>query len=177
MIKYKGAEHKVADYKVDSIADVRVADDPSCVRVAVVAGAEQVVLTIDWRMASDLIDRMADANHRIRHSLSVPDWRAQRVRAGCHRTGVGIAILLFLPVLYGLWLWVIGDLDPRAWQIVGGFLLAAPLAYGVIWLVGWIVAGFVGKRERDAAVAETRPVTKLERAGPEPKSAEPQLSA
>ena len=34
----------MADYKVDSIADVRIADDPSSVRVAVVAGAEQVVL-------------------------------------------------------------------------------------------------------------------------------------
>ena len=169
------ADDKVANYanyKVDSIADVRVADGPSSVRVAVMAGAEQVVLTIDWRLASDLIDRMADANHQIRHSLSVPDWRAQRVRAGCHRTGVGIAALLSLPVLYGLVLWVMGDLDPRAWQLVGGFLLAAPLAYGVIWLIGWIVAGFVGKRHRDAAEAENR-----NPAQPEPKAAEPQPSA
>ena len=160
----------MADYKVDSIAEVKVADDPSSVRVAVVAGAEQVVLTINWHMASDLIDRMADANQEIRHSLSVPDWRAQRIRAGCHRTGLGIAVLLSLPVLYGLWLWVIGDFDPRAWQIVGGFLLAAPVAYGVIWFVGWIAAGFVGKRERDAA--EARP----EAAEPEPASAQPQSS-
>jgi hypothetical protein len=165
-------DEKVADYKVDSIADVRVADDPSSVRVAVVAGAEQVVLTIDWRKASDLIDRMAEANHQIRHSLSVPDWRAQRVRAGCHRTGVGIAALLSLPIVYGLWLWVIGDLDPQAWRLVGWFLLAAPLAYGVIWLIGWIVAGFVGKRERDVAEAEKRAA-----AEPEQRSAEPQLSA
>jgi hypothetical protein len=161
---------RMADYKVDSIAEVKVADDPSSVRVAVVAGAEQVVLTIDWRKASDLIDRMAAVNHEIRHSLSVPDWRAQRVRAGCHRAGLGTAVLLSLPVLYGLWLWVIGDLDPRAWQIVGGFLLAAPLAYGVIWFVGWIVAGFVGKRERDAAEA------KLEAVEPEAASAQPQSS-
>ena len=163
----------MADYKVDSIADVRVADDPSSVRVAVVAGAEQVVLTIDWHMASNLIDRMADANQEIRHSLSVPDWRAQRIRDGCHRTGVGIAILLSLPVLYGLVLWVIGDLDPQAWKLVGGFLLAAPLAYGVIWLIGWIVAGFVGKRHREAA-AEPGVAAEPE---PERKSAEPQLSA
>jgi hypothetical protein len=164
----------MADYKVDSIADVRVADDPSSVRVAVVAGAEQVVLTINWHMASDLIDRMADANQEIRHSLSVPDWRAQRVRAGCHRTGIGIAILLSLPVLYGLVLWAVGDLDPRAWQLVGSFLLAAPVAYGVIWLIGWIVAGFVGKRHRDATEAEPRAVAEPE---PERKPAEPQLSA
>src|SRR4029453_18677558 len=159
---------RMADYKVDSVADVKVADDPSSVRVAVVAGTEQVVLTIDWRKASDLIDRMAAANHEIRHSLSVPDWRAQRVRAGCPRAGVGVAVLLFLPVLYGVWLWVIGDFDPRAWQIVGGFLLAAPLAYGVIWFIGWIVAGFVGKRERDAV--EARPEAA------EPKLAEPKLA-
>ncbi len=164
----------MADYKVDSIADVRIADDPSSVRVAVVAGAEQVVLTIDWRKASDLIDRIAAVNHEIRHSLSVPDWRAQRIRAGCHRTGVGIAILLSLPVLYGLLLWAIGDLDPRAWQLVGGFLLAAPVAYGVIWLIGWIVAGFVGKRHRDATEVEPRAAAEPE---PERKPAEPQLSA
>jgi hypothetical protein len=163
---------RMADYKVDSIAEVKVADDPSSVRVAVVAGAEQVVLTINWHMASDLIDRMADANQEIRHSLSVPDWRAQRIRAGCHRTGVGIAILMSLPVLYGLLLWAIGDLDPRAWQLVGGFLLAAPVAYGVIWLIGWIVAGFVGKRHREAA--EAAPGAAAE---PERKPAEPQLSA
>ena len=164
----------MADYKVDSIADVRVSDDPSSVRVAVVAGAEQVVLTIDWHIASNLIDRMADANQEIRHSLSVPDWRAQRVRAGCHRTGVGIAALLLLPVLYGLVLWVIGDLDPQAWKLLGGFLLAAPLAYGVVWLIGWIIAGFVGKRHRDAVVAEPSAA-----AEPDPgrKPAEPQLSA
>jgi hypothetical protein len=131
-----------------------------------------VVLTINWHMASDLIDRMADANQEIRHSLSVPDWRAQRIRAGCHRTGVGIAILMSLPVLYGLLLWAIGDLDPRAWQLVGGFLLAAPVAYGVIWLIGWIVAGFVGKRHREAA--EAAPGAAAE---PERKPAEPQLSA
>jgi hypothetical protein len=164
----------MADYKVDSIADVKVADDPSSLRVTVVAGTEQVVLTIDWRKASDLIDRMAVVNHEIRHSLSVPDWRAQRVRAGCHRTGVGIAILLSLPVLYGLVLWVIGDLDPQAWRLVGGFLLAAPVAYGVTWLIGWIVAGFVGKRHRDAPEAEPRTAAEPE---PGDKPAEPQLSA
>jgi hypothetical protein len=164
----------MADYKVDSVADVKVADDPSSVRVTVVAGAEQVVLTINWHMASDLIDRMADANQEIRHSLSVPDWRAQRIRAGCHRTGVGIAILLSLPILYGLVLWAIGDLDPRAWQLVGGFLLAAPVAYGLIWLIGWIVAGFVGKCHREGAEAVPAAAAEPE---PERKPAEPQLSA
>jgi hypothetical protein len=165
---------RMADYKVDSIADVRVADDTSSVRVAVVAGPEQVVLTIDWHMASKLIDRMADANQEIRHSLSVPDWRAERVRAGCHRTGIGIAALLLLPVVYGLVLWVIGDLDPQAWKLVGVFVLAAPLAYGVIWLIGWIIAGFVGKRHREAVKAEAGAATEPKR---EPKVAEPQLSA
>ena len=67
---------------------------------------------------------------------------------------------------------MIGDFDPRAWQIVGGFLLAAPLAYGVIWFIGWIVAGFVGKRHRDATEAERR-----DAAEPGRKSAEPQLTA
>jgi len=138
----------MADYKVESIIDVKVADEPTSLRVAVAAGTEQVVLTIDWRLASDLIDRMTLANNEIRHSLHVPDWRARRVSTGCHRLGIGIAALLLLPVLYGLGLWLFGDLDPRAWTMLVSFLLAAPLAYGVIWLIGWIVSGFVGKRER-----------------------------
>src|SRR4030095_2197684 len=92
-------ERGMADYKVESIIDVKVADEPSSVRVAVAAGTEQVVLIIDWRMASDLIDRMTLANNEIRHSLHVPDWRARRVSAGCHRLGIGIAALLLLPVL------------------------------------------------------------------------------
>ena len=54
--------------------------------------------------------------------------------------------------------------------LVGGFLLAAPLAYGVIWFIGWIVAGFVGKRERDAAEAKPEAVE------PEAASAQPQSS-
>jgi hypothetical protein len=118
------------------------------------AGAEPVVLTIDWRMASDLIDRMTVANNEIRHSLHIPDWRARRVSTGCHRLGIGVAALLLLPVLYGVWLWMAGHLDPEAWRVMGSFLLAAPFAYGVIWLIGWIIAGFMGKRERSPEQAE-----------------------
>jgi len=156
----------MADYKVESIIDVKVADEPSSVRVAVAAGTEQVVFTIDWRMASDLIDRMTLANNEIRHSLHVPDWRAQRVSAGCHRLGIGVAALLLLPVLYGVGLWVFGDLDPQAWTMVLWFLLAAPFAYGVIWLIGWIVSGFVGRRER--SVEPERPAAEQAAAEPQP---------
>jgi hypothetical protein len=156
----------MVDYKVESIIDVKVADEPTSVRVAVTAGTEQVVLTIDWRMASDLIDRMTLANNEIRHSLHVPDWRARRVSAGCHRLGIGIAALLLLPVLYGVGLWLFGDLDPQAWTMVLWFLLAAPLAYGVIWLIGWIVSGFVGRRER--AMEPERPGTEQPAAQPQP---------
>ena len=161
------ADHKMADYKVESILDVKVADAPTSVRVALAAGSEQVVLTIDWRLASDLIDRMTIANNDIRRSLHIPDWRARRVSTGCHRLGIGVAALLFLPVLYGLWLWVAGHLDPEAWQMVLGFLLAAPLSYGLIWLIGWIIAGFVGKRERTAEPHASA-------AGPQASAPEPQ---
>jgi hypothetical protein len=158
----------MADYTVESIIDVKVADQPSSVRVAVAAGAEQVVLTIDWRMASDLIDRMALANNEIRHSLHVPDWRAQRVSMGCHRLGIGIAALLLLPVLYGLGLWLFGDLDPQAWSMVLWFLLAAPFAYGVIWLIGWIASGFVGKRDRSAEPGRSAAVPQRTASEPQP---------
>jgi hypothetical protein len=165
---------RMADHKVDSITDVRVADEPTSVRVEVVAGAEQVVLTIDWQTASRLIDRMAIVNNEIRHALSVPDWRAQRVRAGCHRVAVGVAALLLLPVLYGIWLWVIGQLDPEAWRLIGIFLLAAPVAYGIIWFIGWVVAGFIGKRDRAQTEQSSPPAPSsvaLTEAAAEPPSA------
>src|SRR5262245_65898501 len=129
----------MADYKVESVIDVKVADEPTSVRVAVAAGTEQVVLTIDWRMASDLIDRMTIANSEIKHSLHVPDWRARRVSAGCHRLGIGIAPLLLLPVLYRVGLWLFGDLDRQAWTMVPCFLLASPTGRGVISLIGWML--------------------------------------
>jgi len=158
----------MADYKVESITDVRVADEPSSVRVAMAAGTEPVVLTIDWRMASELIDRMAIANNEIRHSLHIPDWRARRVSTGCHRLGIGVAAVLLLPVLYGVWLWVAGHLDPEAWRMMGSFLLAAPFAYGVIWLIGWIVAGFLGKRERSPEPKRPAAEAKQPAAEPQP---------
>jgi hypothetical protein len=142
----------MADYKVESITEARIADapsdEPSSVYVVFAAGPEQVALTIDWRLASELIDRLAIVNNRIKHALSAPDWRAERIRTGCHRTGIALAILLVLPALWGLWVWVRGQLDPEAWTLIGAFLLAAPLTYGALWLIGWVVAGFVGKRER-----------------------------
>ena len=136
------------DYKVESIAETAVADDPACARVALACGTEQVALTIDWRLASELIDRLSVVNNQIRHSLTAPDTRADRIRTGCHRTGIGVAALLLIPVVYGLWLLASGALDPGGWTMILGFLLAAPFAYGLIWLIGWIVAGFVGRRER-----------------------------
>ena len=150
----------MADYKVEKITEVRVADEPTSVRVAMAAGAEVVVLAIDWEVASDLIDRMSVVNNKIRHTLYVPDWRAQRVRSGCHRAGVALAILLSLPALYALWLLAVGDLDAGGWKLIVGFLLAAPFAYGASWLIGWVVAGFVGKRERSPA-----PPTEAQAAG------------
>ena len=138
----------MVDYKVEGITAVEIADGQSSVRLAFAAGPEPVVLTIDWRLASQLIDRLAIVNHEIRHALSAPDTRAQRIRIGCHRTGIGLAALILLPVLYGLWVWVVGELDPGAWQLIVPLLAAAVLAYGAVWFLGWVVVAFIGTRER-----------------------------
>jgi len=159
----------MADYKVERIAEARIADtpsdDPSSVYVVFAAGPEQVALTIDWRLASELIDRLSVVNNEIRHALTAPDWRAQRIMTGCHRAGIGLAILLLLPALWGIWVWFRGNLDPEAWTLIGGFALAAALAYGVLWLLGWIISGFVGKRERPTPEPEPEPT-------PEPQATE-----
>jgi hypothetical protein len=141
----------MADYKVESITEARIGDEPSSVRVAFAAGAEQVALTIDWRLASELIDRLAVVNNEIRHALSAPDTRALRIKTGFHRTGIGLAILLLLPVLYGVSVWLAGELDPGAWWLIGALLLVAMVAYGALWLLGWVIAGFFGTHERTAS--------------------------
>jgi len=138
----------MVDYKVEGITAVEIADGQSSVRLAFAAGPEPVVLTIDWRLACQLIDRLAIVNHEIRHALSAPDTRAQRIRTVCHRTGIGLAALILLPVLYGLWVWVVGELDPGAWHLIVLLLAAAVLTYGAIWFLGWVVAAFIGTRER-----------------------------
>lgn len=152
----------MADYKVERITEARIADtssdDPSSVYVVFAAGSEQVSLTIDWRLASEVIDRLSVVNNEIRHALTAPDWRAQRIMAGFHRTGIGLAILLVLPALWGIGVWLRGNLDPEAWQLIGGFALAAALAYGVLWLLGWIISGFVGKRERPTPEPEPQSI-------------------
>jgi len=157
----------MADYKVERITQARIADarsndplrpdDPTSVYIAFAAGSEQVSLTIDWRLASEVIDRLSVVNNEIRHALTAPDWRSRRIMAGFHRTGIGLAILLLLPVLWGGWVWSRGNLDPEAWQIIAAFALAAVLAYGVLWLFGWIISGFIGRRERVAPEPAPQP--------------------
>src|SRR5262249_57247997 len=138
----------MVDYKVEGITEVEIADEPSSVRLAFAAGREPVVLTVDWRLARQLIGRLAIVNHEIRHALSAPDTRAQRIRTVCHRTGIGLAALILLPLLYGLWVWAVGELDPGAWHLIVPLLAAAVLAYGAVWFLGWVVAAFIGTRER-----------------------------
>jgi hypothetical protein len=138
----------MATYKIESILEIRRAEDASSARVAFATGLEHVVLTLDWRLASELIDRLAVVNNDIRHSLAAPDTRAQRLRAGCHRVGLVLAVLTALPALWGIVGWLQGAIDAEGWRVTGALLLAAPLVYAVIWGAGWIAGAFIGTRER-----------------------------
>ena len=166
----------MADYKVERITEARIADirsndplrpdDPTSVYVVFAAGSERVSLTIDWRLASEVIDRLSVVNNEIRRALTAPDYRSRRIMAGFHRTGVGLAVLLLLPSIWGGWVWFRGNLDPEAWQIIAGFAAAAALAYVVLWLLGWIISGFIGRRERPEP--EPAPKPRAERPQPQP---------
>ena len=89
-------------------------------------------------------------NNQIRHALTAPDTRAQRIQLGCHRTGIVLAALTVLPVVWGLWAAVQGALDTGGWKIIGAFLLAAPVVYGAVWAIGWVTAAFIGNRQPPA---------------------------
>jgi hypothetical protein len=140
----------MASYAAHSITEARVADDRTHVQIAFAAGPEPVTLVMEWRVASELIDRLAVINQEIRHALSAPDRRAERIRTGCHRAGIVLAVLLALPVAWGLWRWTQGMLDADGWRPLLAFFLAAPAAYGAMWLTGWTIAGFLGNREGPA---------------------------
>jgi hypothetical protein len=141
----------MADFRAESISEARVADDKTSVRLAFATGAEQVTLSMDWRLASELIDRVAVVNQAIRHAISAPDTLAQRIRAGCNRTGMVLGALSLLPALYGLWLWSASALDSEGWKFVAASLLAAPIVYAVTWAIGWVVSAFVGDKDKKPA--------------------------
>jgi hypothetical protein len=138
----------MANYWAHGITQAGVADDRTNVTISFAAAPEPLTLSMDWRLASELIDKLALVNIEIRHALSAPDTRAIRFRTGCHRAGVGLAAIAVMPALWGLWRGVQGVLDAEGWKIIGLFMLAAPFVYGAAWLTGWIVAGFMGSRDQ-----------------------------
>jgi hypothetical protein len=138
----------MAEYKVDGIAEAKLAEDAASVQVTLAAGHEQLALTMDRRIAGELIERLAAVRSGMSHPITAADTRARRLMTACHRVGIGVAILLLLPVLWGLWLGIDGMLDRDGWLLVGALALAPPLVYGAVWLLGWIVAGFLGTREQ-----------------------------
>jgi hypothetical protein len=138
----------MAEYKADNITEIKAADDGVSVRIEFAGATKSLTLIMDWRLASELIDKLAVVNNQIRHVLSAPDTRARRLRTGCHRAGVVLAALMIVPVLWGLWAWITGALDAGSWGTIGAFLLAAPVVYAVVWAAGWVAAAFIGNRQQ-----------------------------
>jgi hypothetical protein len=69
--------------------------------------------------------------------------RAQRIKTGFHRAGIALATLVV--VLGFLILW-----NPRAGPDEAmSILIMAAIAYGVMWGLGWAIAGFVGDGEKN----------------------------
>jgi hypothetical protein len=71
--------------------------------------------------------------------------RTRHVKAGLRRIGIVLALILSLPLLFGLWTWVtLGHTPPRYVYL---FLAAGLGAYLVATSIGWIVAGFADEDE------------------------------
>jgi hypothetical protein len=71
--------------------------------------------------------------------------RTRHVKAGLRRTGIVLALILSLPLLFALWTWVTLGRTPPAY--VHLFLAAGLGAYLVATSIGWIAAGFGGEDE------------------------------
>ena len=83
--------------------------------------------------------------------------RAHRVKAGFHRIGVVVAVLIAVPSI-GVMLssiliavgWAPASWEARSEEWIyplwggAGFLVVAGIGYLASWTLGWIIAGFVG---------------------------------
>ena len=75
--------------------------------------------------------------------------RTRRIMAGFRRIGIVLAVILSLPVFFGLWTWVtLGHPPPRYVYL---FLAAGLGAYFLAASIGWIVAGFSGEDESQSS--------------------------
>jgi hypothetical protein len=71
--------------------------------------------------------------------------RAQHVKAGLRRIGIVLALILSLPLFFGLWTWVtLGRTPPRYAYLFLGLGLGV---YVVATSIGWIMAAFAGEDE------------------------------
>jgi formate hydrogenlyase subunit 3/multisubunit Na+/H+ antiporter MnhD subunit len=71
--------------------------------------------------------------------------RARRIMAGFRRIGIVLALILSLPVFFGLWTWVtVGQPPPKYVYI---FLAGGLGAYILATSIGWIAAGFSGEED------------------------------
>ena len=68
---------------------------------------------------------------------------SRRITAGIRRIGIVLALILALPLFFGLWTWVtLGHTPPRYVYL---FLAAGLGAYVLATSIGWIVDGFSGE--------------------------------
>jgi hypothetical protein len=71
--------------------------------------------------------------------------RSRRIAAGLRRIGIVVALILALPVLYGLSTWLFLGQAPPAKVYV--FLALGLGAYVLATSLGWIIVGFTGEDE------------------------------
>lgn len=69
--------------------------------------------------------------------------RARRIKTGFHRAGVALAALFV--VLGALQEWS----KPANSREIVPIILAAAISYGVMWAIGWVIAGFAGDGEKE----------------------------
>jgi hypothetical protein len=71
--------------------------------------------------------------------------RSRRVREGFRRIGIVLAMILSLPIFFGLWSWIVlGHTPPRSAYLL---LLAGGAFALAVSAIEWIIAGFSGEDE------------------------------
>lgn len=75
---------------------------------------------------------------------TVSIMRAQHIKTGFHRAGIALAALF--AVLGALSVW--SKIADHPGEIIPVVITAA-IAYGVMWAIGWVLAGFAGDGEKE----------------------------
>jgi hypothetical protein len=140
----------MAEYRAQSIGEATVSSD-NIVRVSFTTGSEPVTIAMEAPLATQLFDKLAAVSGNAPRVKTVRPGRGRRVKSIFNRIGIALGGLCLLPAIYGFWIWLGVSVVEGGWGLIAAFLFAAPVVWGAIFSIGWIIAAFLGDGDKTTA--------------------------